>query len=365
MAHLKFYQLLLILLFSLLSFAALSQLENFTPASISNTEKPRYPQDPKSENRETSLDDGLVELVFMVDETGKTFAPLVLRASMEKFVAPALAAIDGFRYEPAQRNGNPVMSKAQHTLKFKVTAADLRSSRGTQSTFTGLRDNGVPDGYQSYYDKFTKELSRPKPSPEKAQRLLNQMVNLKHQSFYSLAYHSLARFRFAEKFLSANDQITALNDLIWFDPYVEEKHQILTNETNAGIWSNLLKLQIESGRYAEALDSYAKLNTFDAKAATPFREYTDKIRLLQSSEHATQRAISLPEAGSQNVPLLKTSFMFADVKGTPTALKLRCAAKYAELEFVSDAKYQVPQNWGNCDLEISGNPGTTALLLEQ
>jgi hypothetical protein len=344
---------------------AFGQLEKFTPARIIQTESPRYPQDRRAESRESSLDDGLVELLFMVDEKGKPFAPVVMRASMEKFVEPALVAIEDFVYQPATLDGKPVSSVTSHTMKFKITPADLRSSRGTQSTFSNLRDQGVPDGYQSYYNKFTKEMARSEPSEAKAASLLEKMISLKHQSFYGLAYHSLARFRFSERFASSEASIIALRDLIWFDPFVEDGHHVLTTETKSGIWTNLLKLQIESGQYAEALATYTELESFDAAAATPFNEYIDKINLLKSSEQATQRTLKIGARGATNIPLFKTAFMFGELSGKVNDISLRCSNRFTELDFIAESKYQVPASWGSCYLHLAGTAGSTVNLLEQ
>lgn len=345
--------------------AVADQADTFIAASVMQTETPDYPQDRRAEKRESSLDDGLVELRFMVDETGNATNPVVVRASLERFIEPALSALEKFSYKPATLNGKAVPSVATHTLKFHVSPADLRSSRGVQSTFASLRDEGVPDGYQSFYDKFTKEMARREPAQAKAARHLEKMIELKHQSFYSLAYHSLARFRLSDRFGDAAESINALNDLIWFDPYVEEKHRVLTEETKSGIWANLLKLQIESGYYAEALETYSRFNSFDTEGAAPFTQYIDKILLLKSSEQATQREIAINQYGNTDLPLLKTAFMFADVNGKIGKVVLRCTKRFAELEFVADSKYELPPSWGQCYLQLAGEPNTTAVMLEQ
>ena len=344
---------------------ASAALDGFKAAEPRKEVTPSYPIDRFADGSETSLDDGLLEIRFVVTEGGNIVSPMVVRTSMAKYVEPTLRALESTSYAPATVNGKPVASAVTQTFMFQVNAADLRNSRGASASFANIRDNGVPDGFQSFYDQFTKELERREPSQEKAEGLLKRMVELKHQSFYSLAYHSLARYRLAEKFQGSEEKIRALQDLIWFDPLVKEKFQILKGDLRDAIWTSLLKEQIQAGQYAEALNTHAEFTNLRAGSDMPFADAIAQITELKGNEQVVQRSISISESGFTHLPLLKNSFTFIDVNGSISNLILRCEARFTELKYQADAQYELPESWGACDLQVVGSAGTTSKILSQ
>lgn len=358
--------LIAVLLLSLLfSSTANSALKGFVPAKPVKEVKPSYPIDRFADGSETSIDDGQIEMQFVVDENGAVIAPMVLRTSMHKFVEPTLLALESSTYEPATVGGKTVKSTLSKTFLFRVKASDLRNSRGAKASFSNTRENGVPDGYQSFYDQFSKEMESSSPSQDKTATLLDRMIELKHQSYYSLAYHSLARYRFAERFQGSPEKIAALKDLVWFDPQVREKFQILKGDLKDAIWTSLLKEQIEAGQYAEALSTYAEFSALRASSDMPFKDAIAQISALQENDQVVQRAIEVAASGSSNIPLLKKSFTFIDVDGSISSLTLRCEAQFTELKYQADAQYDLPAKWGACDLQVSGAAGTTSNILMQ
>ncbi len=340
-------------------------LNGFVPATAVKEVKPNYPKDRYADSNETSVDDGLVEVLFMVNEQGEITAPTILRASMDKFIEPTLRALSTTKYKPATANGEPVASFMIKSYAFKLSAVDLRSARGSTSSFANVRDQGVPDGYQSFYDEFTEELQKHDADKSMLSDRLDRMIELKHQSFYSLAYHALARFRFAEKFQGPVEKIAALKDLVWYDPKVQKKYRMLKDDLENVVWSNLLKLQLETGQYADALATYDRVAKENPSLAEPFASYIEQITQLQQSDQFTQRVLTFDDSGVAVLPLLKRSFTFTEVAQDFSAMAVYCETKYAKLPFAKDSQYGLPTSWGECVLKITAEPNSTANLLQQ
>lgn len=340
-------------------------IEGYKPAVPKKEVKPIYPIDRFSDGSETSIDDGQIEMRFVVQKDGSVSAPMVVRTSMHKFIEPTLLALESTTFEPATVNDKAVASTVSKTFLYQVTASDLTNTRGSKASFANTRDNGVPDGYQSFYDQFTKEMEQRKPSQQKLADLLDRMIELKHQSYYSLSYHSLARYRFAEKFQGSEEKISALKDLIWFDPQIKEKFQILKGDLKDAIWTSLLKEQIQAGQYAEALDTYAEFSAMRTEGDMPFSDAISQISQLKENDQVVQRTISIDESGFTHLPLLKKSFTFIDVEGSISNLTLRCDAQFAELDYQADAQYDLPQKWGDCHLQVFGSVNTSGKILLQ
>lgn len=342
-------------------------LDNFTPATLGGEITPNYPKDKNADRGgDRSTDSGLVNLTFMVDEQGKPFEIMITRSSNNRFNEEAIKALEAAEYKPATVGSNAVESRLSQEVEFVFSALDRQDSRGATSQASIKRVKGLPDRYSSFYDKFNKEMQRSAPDSEKALALLDKMDAIKHQNFYSLAYLSLARFRYAEKFGSAEDRINALNDLIRFDSRVTEKFQILKDDLKQTVYSGLLKLQIESSHFSEALNSYATFSAQDKGIEKLYADSIAKIESIRENKDAlTQRKVTITDDGYTHLPLLKKSFLFDQLVGTIESLKLRCETRFTELNFQSDGQYDIPAAWGMCDLQVIGTPGTTAFILQQ
>lgn len=343
-----------------------AQPSDLIEAELVKSAEPNYPKERNSgRGGEVSIDDGLVKLIYMVDRQGKPYEVMVARTSMPKFSKEAVKSINKNEFKPAMRAAKPVNSRYSNDLEFVFDDADLHDNRGNKGSISGARRFSLPDGYKSYYDQFTNELDRTELNQAKLQQLLNTMANIKHQSFYSLAYLSLARYRAAKKFDDKPKQMHALEDLIWFDERVETKHQVLQKDLKRTVYVALLQLQIESGHYAETLLNYAEFKKFDRKVGNMFKSYIAKLILLKESDQATQRVVNIGEIGYAHLPLLKRSFVVDIDKGKISTLKLRCDAKFKELAFKIDAQYTLPDSWGECNLQIIGEQGSVVSVLQQ
>ena len=363
----KYCSIIIILAFSTLSSQTIVALENFKLATLVEPLDPEYPKKGFSDRSGVqSTDSGLVELSFMVNDQGSPNEIAVVNASHPKFIEQAIKAIRSGKFSPAYLNGKAINSKLSLAVEFVFTATDRQDSRGSTSNVGIRRVRGLPDRYSSFYEKFNEEMQGSSPNERKASTLLKKMEIINHQNFYSLAYLSLAKYRFSEKFGTKEQSADALKDLIAFDGRVTEKHQILKDDLELTILTGLLKLQIEAGQFAEAIRNYKAFSIVEPKIESMFSAPMEKIIAIKDNkESVTERKISLGEPGDTHLPLLKRSFMLDEVEGNVSDLKLRCDTRFAKLAYKADGQYDIPVKWGECDLQIIGDIGTTATLLQQ
>jgi hypothetical protein len=361
--NLSFYILMAQLCFCLQAEAG---LDNFSPAEITKESTPRYPKERNSDRGgEVSIDDGLVRLIYMIDKNGKAFEPMIDRASQDKFDDEALKSIVKNSFKPAKVGNLIVESRLTSDLVFIFDEADFHDIRGSKGSIADTRRFSLPDGYKSYYDQFTDQLANDQPDQELLGSLLDRMANIKHQSFYSLAYLSLARYRAAKVMNDPLEQMEALQDLVWYDQLVEAKHQVLKGDLQGTVHAALLQLQIEAGHYSEVLQNYKIFSDSDPQIRQMYKDYIAKIVLLQESDQATMRKINIGSRGYGNLPLFKRSFVVEQEIGSLQSLKLRCDRKFKEIAFKVDAQYALPESWGECNLQVIGEPGSVAVLLQQ
>jgi protein TonB len=86
------------------------------PEAVSQV-APNYP----SELRKAKVE-GLVTLVFVLDETGRVEDPRVENSSRPEFEKPALDAIRKWRFSPGQKDGQPVRTYIRIPMRFRVTS---------------------------------------------------------------------------------------------------------------------------------------------------------------------------------------------------------------------------------------------------
>ena len=77
---------------------------------------PTYP----AELRKAKVE-GVVTLIFVLDETGRVEDPRVENSSRAEFEKPALDAIRKWRFSPGQKDGQPVRTYIRVPMRFRVT----------------------------------------------------------------------------------------------------------------------------------------------------------------------------------------------------------------------------------------------------
>jgi protein TonB len=66
--------------------------------------------------------EGVVTLLFMLDETGRVEDPRVENSSRPEFEKPALDAIRKWRFTPGMKDGQPVKTYIRVPMRFRVSA---------------------------------------------------------------------------------------------------------------------------------------------------------------------------------------------------------------------------------------------------
>ena len=86
------------------------------PEAVSQV-APTYP----AELRKAKVE-GVVTMLFVLDETGRVEDPRVENSSRPEFEKPALDAIRKWRFSPGMKDGQPVRTYIRIPMRFRVTA---------------------------------------------------------------------------------------------------------------------------------------------------------------------------------------------------------------------------------------------------
>lgn len=291
-----------------------------------------------------------VWLSFMVATDGTVYEPMIEQINNERFSANVIKWVKLRNYRPATVNGDPVDSVLRSRFSFNIGYGE-RSGRVSTKLFN------------KHYAAFNEELETGNPDQSKLAKLLKKMWGTKHGSELAYELLSSSRYKYARLFLNKEEQLYALHEMILSN----DKGIAVIDGQPADV--TLINLAIELGRYGEAINAYYSAlrnhsSEIDSGLRQMFGPTIEQISEILTSDKAFARSVSIHPERTTFVDLKKNNFAFEDVSGDFTNLKLRCTRKFAKLPFAADSDYQIPEGWGDCQMQVLGTPGATAKLIQ-
>ena len=127
----------------------------------------------------------------------------------------------------------------------------------------------------------------------------------------------------------------------------------------------LISIELQMNDYIGATASIETLlGIVTAEQAQPYRDILSQIEDLKSADVAFAMTESLSNRGTRNLELFKNVFYFDQIQGSIEQIKLRCQQKFLSFEFNIEHSYAVEPSYGDCKLEIIGDPNTTFNLVQ-
>jgi TonB family protein len=291
---------------------------------------------------------GMAEIELMIDTDGRVFAPIVLRSTATRFENAALLALKDYVYKPAMFNGESVKSRTSIRISFLIEG----------------EAEGVNRRFSRMFKRVTNELDAAEPNLSRIDKSMVSMLAAGNLSSYALARYNLLGLRVAIAFGDLPEQIEATRKLLMFDQRVSIKNRTLNANTLKSVRYSLFHSLLSTQRYAEALELYTEMKEADQSEDPNLESMVAKIQQLRQSDAQSVIDINIGARGYSVEHLLKHSISIVDVDGTVTSLKFRCERKFKELPFSAESDYRLPKSWGGCLLEIVGEPGTVAKLVQ-
>lgn len=287
---------------------------------------------------------------FMVSKDGTVSEPMIEQTNNDRFNDAVMKWMTYLKFEPATIDGEAVDSWRRTRRAFDV-GYDQRSPRVSTTLFNNLNK------------KFGEEFAKPQANQKKLAKLLKKLTIAKHGSPLAYEFISRRRHQFAEKFLDRDDQIYALRERM----LSSDKRVVWSNGTV--IDEELISLLLDAGYYGEVLEAYRdarrKLNsTYRASLWKRYGTQITEIRENVDNDYVFTRPISIGNTGYTFLPLLKRNFKFDDLEGIINTVKLRCEKRFAEFQYSPNKAYQAPSTWGECQLQVLGDTGSNAQLIQ-
>jgi TonB family protein len=292
-------------------------------------------------------EEGWVIVNFMVDEQGQAFEPMVVDMMGDRqFVRAALEALDDSKFVPASLSGKPITGSKTIRYKFVLEGGQ----------------NGASAAFASRYRRFTRSINA--DEQDDAQGELEALDEGGAHSLYEDAFLNLARYYYAAKYGSSEEQMTYLERALYFDQ--EDTYDTYLPEPDAlALWPQLFVLQAQNQRFAEALATYDIIAAIGAdEAHASLADAAAKLRELAVDDTPYALAARTDESGSFSIDLFKDEFYLDDVESNIDQIKLRCDQRYVFFEFEAGTQYKVPRQFGQCELEVLGDAGAGFTLVQ-
>lgn len=303
---------------------------------------------------------GYVELTFMVNPSGVPEEVSVSYSSHVKFERPAIEALAHYEYKPATLNGEPIASSARETIIFDYFSGLQGVNQGVRSFSTGYtvaeKQYELVPNFLEFSKTFNELIEEPVVDKARLKRLLEAMGRNQRLSFFALVTLGMNKIRYYNLMEMVPEKTEALRDTLFYDSQITRDRFKLDLDLVNTLQANLLTNLIETNQLQEALIYFQELGISNPSLAAEFEAYMDRVLAIRTESKSFAREIRLDEDGAEFVELFLRNFELAVDQGSVEKLKLRCERKFAELKFSAEASYSIPESWGQCQLEIVGDP---------
>jgi hypothetical protein len=144
-----------------------------------------------------------------------------------------------------------------------------------------------------------------------------------------------------------------------------ERSTFLPADTFRAALLECLKLQLKARHFAEALETWKRLEKtgVDQDTAAQIRSLIDRVEKTRTDDSTYAVSEILPD-GQWHLRLFKRHFQVVVKEGAIARIKLRCDRGYVAFPLDPAMQYQVADRSGECDIELDGTPGTRFDLLQ-
>ena len=330
------------------TFGYFNMSREFEPPTPKRRPYARYPKLAKLANLS-----GFVEVSFMVDPRGNTYEAVVTRSSDSIFEASALRAVRLYKYGAAQIGGTAVDGRATSILHF----------------MTFDQDHGVRYRERKDLNELLAEIQQAGDPKDALRKKMIAGLERRSLTACGRAFTYYAMQQYAQKFGDLKLETEALQNLLAYTHFgainLNDKRLSICFDAAMErlLFERLIRLYFD-----QDMSAYAYRKTLDLDA--DFRLEGEKVLSNISSQWTEQVAsrkhtFQLSERGYELIELMSQTAKVISHDDSPIEIKLRCDAGFKELSFEKVGEIELPDDYGQCQVEIRGSAGTLVELIEE
>lgn len=316
-------------------------VESYTKAEVIERAMPKFP-----ERAVRNRSDGWVQLSYVIDKEGnvKDIVP-VNHVGDKRFITEAKKAVKKWKFEPATANGEPIEQCDNAVqLDFLLSGGAGVSRRFNSAMFSGR--NALEEG-----DLESVKASIEKMDTSKSTNITE--VFWRNHLAISLYNRTGEEDKKHQAVVKALDSMAAVNleddQKVSLESYLlQEKFVYLANHR----------------RYSSALSSFERLKQLDPESASNYDNTAKKIETLVASDKPIVVSAEMDNGDRWHHNLARRTFALKNIEGRLDKLEIRCSRKYRSFTISDDAQWQIPEDWGQCNIHVLGEQNSKFKLVE-
>jgi hypothetical protein len=308
--------------------------------------------------------EALVYLVLSINAEGKVTNVELAESGFHepRFVLAAMKVGRGMRFRPATLNGKPVDSCAVLPVSFGLGSGTQKWVAQISDEFRrGLKKIDAlfeKKDYEGAHLESALLLKKVKYGYEYAvlQAAMAESHALLGRDHLALHAAEAATIRTTPRLTSFQ-----LDQQI---PKNKASNYLLPSDVISRLLRMRIALAASNGALVKAMQAYYELAGLEKlPAEDPHATLAVQIASLLKGERPLVARGALDQ-GSWDHNLYRSRFAFGQVQGAIKALSLVCGDKRREIRYEQDMVWEVPANWDDCTITVSGDKGATFTLLE-
>ena len=301
---------------------------------------------PTSQRR--SNNSGIVEMLLMIGTDGLVFEPMVTHSTKPQFEKAALNALADYRFSPALLDGEPVESIYELRVMFMMEEGKA----------------AVSSKFSKRYEAARIELEKVPQDQQKIVKKIQELESSNNLSPYAYAHLNQARLEYASLFGNIKDQINVIESMLLFEGRTGLYGRFLDEGVRQSLRQKLFTLSVQKQLYGDAFHAYNRLQEIDPSAEKKYGATMDEMNTIRNSDKPVAVGLQIDSRQHTELYLFRRTFYLSAVQGELSGIKLRCRNKFKHLPLQIDSEYEIPKDWGYCNLQVIGSADTTFNLVQ-
>ena len=317
-------------------------VETYDPPVPLEKENPRYPREAVKQGIE-----GWVTLHYMVSPSGTPYEIEIVDSSGNKSLEQAAKrAAKKYQYEPAQMNGSPIDAGAATRIIFAL-------SGGT---------TGVSAKFWKLYRRFQK--SAQNGNLKDMEVLITKINDFETRDLYEASIRYIAQGSYAQLINDHEGARLAFTRALDLDEDLDGAY--LTKKQRPKLLVALMQAQVATQHFKDALDTWKKLAVLieDPQRKGRLQRQADQIQQFIEEGGPIEVTGRIRGHYRYKYRLIGNSFSVSSINGRLAEAQIYCDRGMKGFALEEDMSYEIPEELGECNLIIIGDPETTFTVFE-
>jgi hypothetical protein len=252
---------------------------------------------------------------------------------------PTIESVGQWTFTPGTRDGEAIdWHNTESLITYRAEGASQAPSSEFQSQFDAIRVmlEGEPPIDLEAAMRMNRALLE-----ESATQMTELAITLAQRALIALALND-AHAAYESLLLATDPRLSAMTgDDLFFALQLR------------------LQLADQLGRSQDVIETHERLAAmFDPEQEDPLAEHIAQLRDIRTNDETLQ-VLGYVDDDPWRISADRRIFTIDEVDGVVDGIDVECDARRTTLDYQPGVEWQLPESWGNCELFVAGDPGTS------